>query len=230
MNIILLGKAQVLVKGTQARFISQKYGIPQISTGDMLRAAVKQQTPLGIAAKKIMDEGGLVPDELIIKLVKDRIQEADCRKGFLLDGFPRTLVQAEALREAKIPIDHVIEINVDDEEIVKRMSGRLIHPASGRVYHKIFHPPQHDNKDDITGEPLFQRADDAEETVRKRLQVYHEQTKPLLTYFNNWANSDDPAAPTFETISGLGEVENVRDKIFSILNQKVRRHGHINIE
>lgn len=228
MNIILLGSPGA-GKGTQARFISQKYNIPQISTGDMLRAAVKAQTPVGIKAKEIMDEGSLVPDGLIIKLVKDRIAEPDCKKGFLLDGFPRTIVQADALRQANIPIDHVIEINVDDDEIVKRMSGRLIHPASGRVYHKIFHPPQHDNKDDITGEPLFQRADDAEETVRKRLNIYHEQTKPLLNYFNTWANSDDPNAPTFETVAGLGEVEEIRDKLFNILDRE-RQHGHINID
>lgn len=218
MRIILLGSPGA-GKGTQARFITEKYKIPQISTGDMLRAAVKQQTPLGLAAKKIMERGELVPDELIINLVKERIKQADCDKGFLLDGFPRTIPQAEALKLANIHIDYVIEIFVDDEEIVKRMSGRLIHPSSGRIYHKIYHPPKNEGKDDNTNESLIQREDDQEETVRKRLEVYHQQTKPLLNYFIAWGNSGDPAAPIFAKVSGIGTVEEVRDRIFAILDK-----------
>lgn len=220
MRIILLGSPGA-GKGTQARFICQKYHIPQISTGDMLRAAVQQQTPLGKTAKKIMEEGGLVPDDLIINLVKERIAQPDCINGFLFDGFPRTLVQAEALKKAGIPIDTVIEIYVPDDEIIKRMTGRLVHPASGRVYHKIYNPPKIANRDDLTGEPLIQRDDDKEETVRKRLDVYHQQTEPLLQYFANWANSGEKEAPSYDKISGLGEVEEVQRKIINILNKKI---------
>jgi adenylate kinase len=217
MRIILLG-CPGAGKGTQAQFIAQRYHIPQISTGDMLRQAVSNQTSLGKIAQQIMQEGKLVSDELIINLVKERIQQPDCQKGFLLDGFPRTLPQAEALRKEKIPIDHVIEINVDDEEIVRRMSGRLVHLASGRIYHKVYNPPKQSGKDDISDEPLIQREDDREETVRKRLEIFHQQTKPLLTYFADWANSGDPNAPQFTRISGLGTVQEVRDKIFSVLD------------
>lgn len=219
MRIILLGSPGA-GKGTQARFICQKYHIPQISTGDMLRAAVQQQTPLGKTAKKIMEEGGLVPDDLIINLVKERIAQPDCINGFLFDGFPRTLVQAEALKKAEIPIDTVIEIYVPDDEIIKRMSGRLVHPASGRVYHKIYNPPKIVNQDDLTGEPLIQRDDDKEETVRKRLDVYHQQTEPLLQYFANWANSGEKEAPSYDKISGLGEVEEVQSRITNVLDRK----------
>lgn len=219
MRIILLGSPGA-GKGTQARFLCEQFGIPQISTGDMLRAAVKQQTPLGIRAKEIMDQGGLVPDELMINLVKDRISYPDCKNGFLLDGFPRTLIQAESLKEAGIPIDHVIEINVDDEEIVKRMSGRLIHPASGRVYHKIYQPPKNDNLDDISNEPLMQRDDDIEETVRKRLEIYHQQTKPLLNYFKIWSESGENNAPQFTTVSGFGSVNEVQQRIFRVFNSE----------
>lgn len=219
MRIILLGSPGA-GKGTQARFICQKYHIPQISTGDMLRAAVQQQTPLGKTAKKIMEEGGLVPDDLIINLVKERIAQPDCINGFLFDGFPRTLVQAEALKKAGIPIDTVIEIYVPDDEIIKRMTGRLVHPASGRVYHKIYNPPKIANQDDLTGEPLIQRDDDKEETVRKRLDVYHQQTEPLLQYFANWANSGEKEAPSYDKISGLGEVEEVQSRITNVLDRK----------
>jgi adenylate kinase len=220
MRIILLGSPGA-GKGTQAHLICEKFGIPQISTGDMLRAAVKQQTPLGKQAQAIMERGDLVPDDIMIDLVKERIQQPDCANGFLFDGFPRTLVQTEAMRKAHIPIDHVIEINVDDEEIVKRMSGRLVHSNSGRVYNKFYHPPKEENKDDVTGELLVQREDDKEATVRKRLQIYHDQTKPLLKYFSDWANSGAADAPTFTHISGIAPVDTVREKIFSVLNSQL---------
>ncbi|MGB6977130.1 MAG: adenylate kinase [Gammaproteobacteria bacterium] len=220
MRIILLG-CPGAGKGTQAQFIAQRYSIPQISTGDILRQAVSHGTPLGKIAQQIMQQGNLVPDDIIIAVIKERIQQPDCQKGFLFDGFPRTLPQAEALRKEHINIDHVIEIDVDDEEIVRRMSGRLIHLASGRIYHTIYNPPKQPGKDDITGEPLIHREDDKEETVRKRLQVFHQQTKPLLTYFSEWANSGDPNAPKFTRISGVGTVQEIRDKIFAVLDNSI---------
>jgi adenylate kinase len=220
MRIILVG-CPGAGKGTQAQFISKHYHTPQISTGDMLRQAVNEQTPLGTLAQKIMQQGGLVPDDIIIDLVKERIQQPDCQQGFLFDGFPRTLPQAEALREQHIPIDHIIEMDVDDEEIVRRMSGRLIHPASGRIYHTIYNPPQQPGKDEVTGEPLIQREDDKEETVRKRLEVFHQQTKPLLAYFSQWSTSGSPDAPQFTQISGLGTVAEIRDKIFAVLDNNI---------
>lgn len=229
MRIILLGPPGA-GKGTQAKFISQYFGIPQISTGDMLRAAVEQQTSLGMAAKKIMEQGALVPDEIIIGLVKERLQRPDCKNGFLFDGFPRTIVQADSIRKANIPIDYVVEIQADDEEIVKRMGGRLIHPASGRSYHKIYQPPKQADKDDITGEPLIQREDDTEKTVRKRLDVYHQQTKPLINYFKEWASSKEKLAPRYVEISGVGSVEQVRDRIFNALKVKKGVHNaHSNV-
>ncbi len=216
MRIILLGPPGA-GKGTQAQFIKEKLGIPQISTGDMLRAAVAAGTELGKKAKKIMDEGGLVPDDLILDLVKERISQPDCEKGFLLDGFPRTVPQAEALKKMGVRIDAVIEITLDDEEIIRRMSGRRVHPASGRTYHVIFNPPKEEGKDDVTGEPLIQRDDDKEETVRKRLEVYHEQTEPLVEFYRKWAESGDPEAPKYIRIDGSGSVESVRDAIFKAL-------------
>lgn len=215
MRIILLGPPGA-GKGTQAQAIMQRYSIPQISTGDMLRAAVKAGTELGLKAKAVMDAGGLVSDELIIGLVKERIAKPDCEKGFLFDGFPRTIPQADALNNSKVPLDHVVEIQVDDEEIVRRMSGRWIHEASGRVYHAINNPPKRAGFDDVTGEPLMQRVDDKEETVRKRLQVYHDQTKPLVDYYAKLAAT--PGAPRLHRIAGVGSVEQIRDKIFAALN------------
>lgn len=215
MRIILLGPPGA-GKGTQAQFIMQRYGIPQISTGDMLRAAVKAGTELGLKAKAVMDAGGLVSDELIIGLVKERIAKPDCAKGFLFDGFPRTIPQAEAVTQSKIPLDHVVEIQVDDEEIVQRMSGRWVHEASGRVYHAINNPPKKAGFDDATGEPLMQRVDDKEETVRKRLQVYHDQTKPLVDYYAKLATTPD--APRLHRIAGIGSVDQIRDKIFATLD------------
>lgn len=216
MRIILLG-APGAGKGTQAQFITEKFGIPQISTGDMLRAAVKAGTPLGIQAKKVMDEGGLVSDDIIIGLVKERITEADCANGFLFDGFPRTIPQADALKEAGVNIDAVVEIDVDDEEIIKRMSGRRVHPGSGRTYHVIFNPPKTEGKDDVTGDDLVQREDDQEDTVRQRLNVYHDQTKPLIDYYKNWAEQDATTAPTYVYVAGVGSVEDIRDKVFASL-------------
>lgn len=216
MRVILLGGPGA-GKGTQANYIKERYGIPQISTGDMLRAAVKAGTPLGIEAKKIMDAGGLVSDDIILGLVKDRIQEADCRNGFLFDGFPRTIPQAEALREQGVDIDCVVEIDVDDEAIVGRMSGRRVHMASGRTYHVEFNPPREEGKDDVTGEPLIQRDDDREDTVRKRLQVYHEQTEPLVAFYSRWAEAGGAGAPRYVRIPGVGRVEEIRDRIFAAL-------------
>ena len=216
MRLILLGGPGA-GKGTQATFIKEKFGIPQISTGDMLRAAVKAGTAMGLAAKKIMDAGGLVSDEIIIGLVKDRILEADCAKGFLFDGFPRTIPQADAMKAAGMPIDYVVEIDVPDEEIVKRMSGRRAHLASGRTYHVIFNPPKVAGKDDVTGEDLVQRDDDKEETVKKRLDVYHAQTEPLVKYYSGWAASGAAGAPKYVKVSGLGKVEGIRDAIFAAL-------------
>lgn len=216
MRLILLG-APGAGKGTQANLIKEKYGIPQISTGDMLRAAVKAGTPLGLAAKKIMDEGKLVSDEIIINLVKERIKEADCANGFLFDGFPRTIPQAQAMKDAGIRIDHVVEIDVADSEIIQRMSGRRVHLASGRTYHVVFNPPKVAGKDDVTGEDLVQRPDDAEETVIKRLTVYHEQTKPLVDYYTAWAKTGDTKAPKISHVPGIGSVEAIRDKVFAAL-------------
>jgi len=216
MRLILLGGPGA-GKGTQANYLKEQYGIPQISTGDMLRAAVKAGTPLGLAAKKIMDEGDLVSDDIIIGLVKDRVTEPDCSKGFLLDGFPRTIPQADAMLEANINIDYVVEIAVDDEEIVKRMSGRRAHLASGRTYHVVYNPPKVEGKDDKTGEDLVQRDDDREATVRNRLNVYHEQTEPLIDYYSKLATGGGANAPKYARIEGIGKVTEIRDAIFKAL-------------
>jgi len=218
MRLILLGGPGA-GKGTQANYIKENYQIPQISTGDMLRAAVKAGTDLGRKAKEYMDSGGLVPDDVIIGLVKERIQQADCKKGFLFDGFPRTIPQADAMKEAGVPIDAVVDIDVPDEEIIKRMSGRRAHLASGRTYHVIFNPPKVEGKDDVTGEPLVQRDDDKEETVRKRLEVYHNQTEPLIDYYKSWQSSGEADAPKYIRITGVGKVEEIRDQIFAALNK-----------
>ncbi len=217
MRLILLGPPGA-GKGTQAAFITEKFGIPQISTGDMLRAAVKAQTPLGLEAKKIMDTGGLVSDEIIIGLVRDRLAQPDCEHGYLFDGFPRTIPQADALKDANIPLDFVIEIVVPDENIIERMSGRRVHPASGRSYHVTFNPPQAEGKDDLTGEPLVQRDDDREETVRHRLSVYQDQTRPLVDYYSQWAQSNDGKAPAFRQISGVGTLDEIKERINQALN------------
>jgi adenylate kinase len=216
MRLILLG-APGAGKGTQAVFITEKFGIPQISTGDMLRAAIKAGAPLGLQAKKFMDAGALVPDDVIIGLVKERIKQADAAKGFLFDGFPRTIPQADAMKSAGVMLDHVIEIDVDDAEIVKRLSGRRVHPASGRTYHLIFNPPKVPGKDDVTGEELVQRDDDKEATVKNRLAVYHSQTKPLVAYYSNWAKSGAPGAPKCVKVAGVGSMESIRDRIFAAL-------------
>ena len=216
MRLILLGGPGA-GKGTQAGFITKKYNIPQISTGDMLRAAVKAGTPMGLEAKKVMDSGGLVSDEIILGLVKERIQQNDCANGFLFDGFPRTLAQADSLKSQGVDIDGVVEIDVDDAEIIKRMSGRRVHLASGRTYHVVFNPPKTEGKDDVTGEDLIQRDDDQEETVKKRLDVYHEQTEPLIGYYTSWASSGEDGAPRYHKIAGVGGVEDIRDAIFNAL-------------
>jgi adenylate kinase len=216
VRLILLG-APGAGKGTQANFIKEKFNIPQISTGDMLRAAVKAGTQLGLEAKKFMDAGGLVPDEVIIGLVKERIKDEDCKAGFLFDGFPRTIPQAEAMKQAGVGIDYVVEIDVPDEAIVERMSGRRSHPASGRTYHVKFNPPKVEGKDDITGEDLVQREDDKEETVQKRLQVYHEQTEQLIGYYSDWAKSGTGGAPQYVKVNGLGDMNKIRDSIFDAL-------------
>jgi len=216
MRLILLGPPAA-GKGTQATFICQKYGIPQISTGDMLRAAIKAGTEMGQAAKKVMDAGGLVSDEIIIALVKERIAQPDCANGFLFDGFPRTIPQAEAMKTAGVPIDAVLEIDVPDESIVERMSGRRVHPASGRSYHLKFNPPRLAGKDDETGEDLIQRDDDREETVKKRLAVYQRQTRPLIAYYAQWAASGDARAPRCARIPGIGSVEDIRDRALAAL-------------
>ena len=217
MRLILLG-APGAGKGTQATFVCRKYGIPQISTGDMLRAAVKAGSPLGMEAKKIMDAGGLVGDELIINLVKDRLAQSDCDQGFLFDGFPRTLPQADAMKAAGVKLDYVLEIDVPFEAIIERMSGRRSHPASGRTYHLKFNPPETDGQDDLTGEPLIQRDDDKEETVRKRLEVYSAQTRPLVDYYSNWAKAAPDAAPKYRAISGMGSVEDITARAFKALS------------
>ena len=216
MRIILLGPPGA-GKGTQAQFISKALSIPQIATGDMLRASVKAKTALGLAAKKIMDAGALVSDDIIIDLVKERITQADCQQGFLFDGFPRTIAQADALRDAGIFIDHVIKFAVPDEEIVQRMSGRLVHAASGRVYHQLNNPPQVTAKDDVTGEALIQREDDKEETVRKRLAVYHQQTKPLIDYYNNLSQQGSSDTPRYHCVSGLGDINEIRKRILGVI-------------
>jgi len=216
MRLILLGGPGA-GKGTQAGFITQRYGIPQVSTGDMLRAAVKAGTPLGLAAKQIMDRGDLVSDEIIIGLVKERIKAPDCARGFLFDGFPRTIPQAEAMKVAEVPIEHVVEIYVSDATIIERMSGRRVHVDSGRTYHIKYNPPKKEMIDDVTGEPLVIRKDDEEATVRNRLEVYHRQTEPLVAYYAKWAATGDKRAPKYHRIDGLGKVEEVRDRIFAAL-------------
>ncbi len=218
MRLILLGGPGA-GKGTQANFIKDKYQIPQISTGDMLRAAIKAGTELGKEAKGHMDSGGLVPDEVIIGLVKERIKEADCQRGFLFDGFPRTIPQADAMKEAAVSIDAVVDINVPDSEIIKRMSGRRVHLSSGRTYHITFNPPKEEGKDDVTGEALIQRDDDHEETVRNRLDVYHAQTEPLVDYYKSWESSGESNAPKYIRIEGVGKVEEIRDQIYSALDK-----------
>jgi len=216
MRLILLG-APGAGKGTQAVFITERFGIPQISTGDMLRAAIKAGAPLGLQAKKFMDAGALVPDDVIIGLVKERIKQSDAAKGFLFDGFPRTIPQADAMKSAGVRLDYVIEIDVEDAEIVKRLSGRRVHPASGRTYHLTFNPPKAPDKDDVTGEGLVQRDDDKEATVKNRLEVYHSQTKPLVAYYSNWAKSGVPGAPKYVKVAGVGSMESIRDRIFASL-------------
>lgn len=226
MRLVLLGSPGA-GKGTQAGFISEKFHIPQISTGDMLRAATKAGTPIGLQAKKIMDEGRLVSDDIMIQLIKDRLAEPDCVQGALLDGFPRTIPQADALRDNGIYLDFIIEIRVPDEEVIKRLSGRRIHPASGRTYHTIYQPPKVPDHDDETGEPLIQRVDDHEDTIRKRLGVYHQQTEPLVNYYIEAAKKDDPHAPTYLRVNGQESVTQVRDEIFAALD--AARQQKINI-
>lgn len=216
MRLILLG-APGAGKGTQAAFICQKYGIPQISTGDMLRAAVKAGTELGLAAKKVMDAGGLVSDDIIIGLVKERITQADCANGFLFDGFPRTIPQAEAMKQAGVKLDLVLEIDVPDEAIIQRMSGRRVHVASGRTYHVVFNPPKVEGKDDVTGEDLIQRKDDEEATVRTRLEIYQSQTRPLVDYYSQWAATGDAQAPRYAKIAGIGTVEEITSRALAAL-------------
>ncbi len=216
MRLILLG-APGAGKGTQATFICQRFGIPQISTGDMLRAAVKAGTPLGVAAKKVMDAGGLVSDDIIIGLVKERITQPDCAGGFLFDGFPRTIPQADAMKDAGVALDVVLEIDVPDAAIIERMSGRRAHLPSGRTYHIKFNPPKVDGQDDVTGEPLIQRDDDKEETVRKRLQVYQAQTRPLVDYYGQWAASCKPGAPRYARIGGTGSVDEITARVMAAL-------------
>jgi adenylate kinase len=216
MRLILLGPPGA-GKGTQAAFLRDAFGIPQISTGDMLRAAVKAGTPLGIAAKKVMDSGQLVSDDIIIGLVKERLKEPDCAKGYLFDGFPRTIPQADAMKAAGVALDYVLEIDVPDDEIILRMSGRRVHPASGRTYHVKFHPPKVEGRDDVTGEALVQRDDDREETVKKRLEVYRAQTRPLVDYYGKWAASGDTAAPKYRRIEGTGKVDDIRRRALEAL-------------
>lgn len=217
MRLILLG-APGAGKGTQATFICQKYGIPQVSTGDMLRAAVKAGTPLGLQAKHVMDSGALVSDDLIINLVKERIAQADCANGFLFDGFPRTIPQADAMKAAGVKLDFVLEIDVPFDAIIERMSGRRSHAASGRTYHVKYNPPKTEGVDDITGEPLIQREDDKEDTVRKRLEVYSAQTRPLVDYYSSWAKAEPEAAPQYRAISGMGSVEDITTKALQALS------------
>jgi len=216
MRLILLGGPGA-GKGTQANFICKEFGIPQISTGDILRAAVKAGTPLGIEAKKIMDAGGLVSDEIMIGIVKERLLEDDCQTGYLLDGFPRTIPQADAMKDNDINIDYVVEIAVDDSEIIKRMSGRRVHLASGRSYHVNYNPPKVDGIDDVSGEPLIQREDDQEATVKKRLAIYHEQTEPLVKYYSDWSKQDSSNSPKYVKINGIGNVTDIKSLIFTAI-------------
>jgi adenylate kinase len=216
MRILLLGLPGA-GKGTQARYLSSRFGIPQISTGDMLRAAANAGSALGKEAKDYMDRGALVPDPLVIELVKERVRQVDAANGFIFDGFPRNLAQAEALRAAGVNLDAVVELDVDDDEILRRMSGRRVHPGSGRTYHLHFNPPKVEGKDDLTGEPLVQRPDDLEETVRKRIEAYHTLTKPLVEYYSKWAGSGTPGAPRYVKVSGKGAVDDIRDRIFAAL-------------
>jgi adenylate kinase len=216
MRLILLGGPGA-GKGTQATFITQKYGIPQISTGDMLRAAVKAGTPLGLAAKQVMDRGFLVSDDIIIGLVKERIKAPDCASGFLFDGFPRTIPQAEAMRDSGVRLEHVVEIAVPDAVIIERMSGRRVHQASGRTYHLKYNPPKNNMKDDVTGEALIQRVDDKEETVKNRLGIYHDQTEPLVEFYEKWHRAGDPNAPRYDRVDGIGTVDEVRERAFAAL-------------
>jgi adenylate kinase len=217
MRLILLGPPGA-GKGTQAAFIKDRFGIPQISTGDMLRAAVKAGTPLGLAAKRVMDAGHLVSDDIIIGLVQERLKEADCARGYLFDGFPRTIPQADALKSAQVKVDTVLEIAVPDADIIERMSGRRVHVASGRTYHIRFNPPKAEGRDDVTGDPLIQRDDDREEVVRKRLEVYHAQTRVLVDYYSHWAASGDAAAPKYRQVSGVGSVDEIRARVFTALD------------
>ena len=219
MRVILLG-APGAGKGTQAQYICKEFGIPQISTGDMLRAAVKAESPLGLAAKEVMDAGRLVSDDIIIGLVVERLEQSDCANGCLFDGFPRTIPQAEALRDSGVNIDHVVEMAVDDGAIIERMAGRRVHLASGRTYHMVYNPPKKDGYDDETGEQLIQRDDDRESVVRDRLSVYHEQTEPLIHFYSSWAKADPSGAPTVNQIQGVGQVEEIRDEIFAVLRGK----------
>jgi adenylate kinase len=218
MRLILLG-APGAGKGTQAAYICQKFGIPQISTGDMLRAAVKAGSPMGLAAKQVMDAGGLVSDDIIIGLVKERLTQADCANGFLFDGFPRTIPQADAMKQAGVMLDVVLEIDVPDEAIIERMSGRRVHQPSGRSYHLVFNPPKVAGKDDVTGEDLIQRADDEEATVQKRLAVYQSQTRPLVDYYASWAAKGEPGAPRYARISGLGTVDEITGRVMLALGE-----------
>ncbi|MDH3980660.1 MAG: adenylate kinase [Gammaproteobacteria bacterium] len=217
MRVILLGGPGA-GKGTQANYIKERYNIPQISTGDMLRAAVKAGTPLGIEAKKVMDAGGLVSDDIILGLIDERLKEDDCKNGYLFDGFPRTLAQADSLKDNGVPVDAVVEIDVDDNEIIKRMSGRRVHLASGRTYHVTFNPPKEEGKDDETGEALIQRDDDQEDTVRERLNVYHDQTEPLIDYYSRWSAAGGEGAPSYVKVNGIGKVDAIRDSIFTGLD------------
>ena len=220
MRLILLGGPGA-GKGTQANYIKEKYNIPQISTGDMLRAHVKAGSELGVKAKAIMDAGGLVSDDIIIGMVKVRLKDADCQNGYLFDGFPRTIPQADAMKAAGVPIDFVVEIDVADEEIIKRMSGRRVHVGSGRTYHVMFNPPKVAGKDDATGEDLIQRDDDHEDTVKKRLDIYHAQTEPLVKYYGEWASRGEPGAPRYVKVAGVGKVEGIRDTIFTALGSSL---------
>jgi adenylate kinase len=219
MRIILLGMPGA-GKGTQAQFLMERYGIPQISTGDMLRAAIRSGAPLGREAASYMDKGELVPDRIVIELVRQRVREPDCARGFIVDGFPRTITQAEAMRDAGIDVDYVVEIAVGDEEILRRMSGRRVHPPSGRTYHVEFNPPRVPGKDDVTGEDLVQRADDNEETVRRRIANYHAQTRPLIDFYGAWAAGGEARAPRVVSVPGTGKVEEIRDRLFAALDGK----------